>query len=146
MSEELKNLAMEANEEPVFTERKRLLFFGLPWTFTKYIIKPSLLTVCEGLLKTEENDCYMYRIQDVKLVTTLGERIFGLGTVICYTGDVTNPEIHLIHIKHAREVKDYILRASEEARIKRRTLNTMDISAAVDDADCDCDHMHLDEA
>ena len=145
MSEELKNLAMEANEEAVFTERKRLLFFGLPWTFTKYIIKPSLLTIQAGLLKTEENDCYMYRIQDVKLVTTLAERLFGLGTVICYTGDVTNPEIHLVHIKHAREVKDYILRASEEARIKRRTLNTMDIGAIVDGDDCDCDHVHLDE-
>ena len=70
MSEELKNLAMEANEEAVFTERKRWLFLGLPWTFTKYIIKPSLLTMQAGLLKTEENDCYMYRIQDVKLVTT----------------------------------------------------------------------------
>lgn len=146
MTEELKKFAMEANEEPVFTERKRWLFLGLPWTFTKYIIKPSLLTVQAGLLKTEENDCYMYRIQDVKLVTTLAERIFGLGTVICYTGDVTNPEIHLIHIKHAREVKDYILRASEEARIKRRTLSTMDIGAIVGVDDGDSEHIDLDEA
>ncbi|MBQ8279630.1 MAG: PH domain-containing protein [Roseburia sp.] len=145
MSEELKNLAMEANEEPVYTERKRLLFLGLPWTFTKYIIKPSLLTIQDGLLKTEENDCYMYRIQDVKLVTTLAERIFGLGTVICYTGDVTNPEIQLVHIKKAKEIKDYILRASEEARIKRRTLNTMDIGAITED-DCNCEPVNLEEA
>ena len=145
MSEDLKSVAMEINEEAVYTERKRILFFGLPWTFTKYIIKPSMLTICAGLLKTEENDCYMYRIQDVKLVTTLAERLFGLGTVICYTGDVTNPEIHLIHIKHAKEVKDYILRASEEARIKRRTLNTMDIGAIVDDDGCDCEHIHVEE-
>jgi len=145
MAEELNNLAMEVNEEPAYTERKRILFFGLPWTFTKYTIKPSLLTIQAGLLKTEENDCYMYRIQDVKLVTTLAERLFGLGTVICYTGDVTNPEIHLTHIKHAREVKDYILRISEEARIKRRTLNTMDIGAIVEDDGCDCDHIHADE-
>ena len=65
--------------------------------------------------------------------------------VICYTGDVTNPEIHLIHIKHAREVKDYILKASEEARIKRRTLSTMDIGAIVEDDGCDCGHIHVDE-
>ena len=85
----------------------------------------------------------MYRIQDVKLVTTLAERLFGLGTVICYTGDVTNPEIHLIHIKHAREVKDYILRASEAARIKRRTLSTMDIGVITDDGEaCGCGHAH----
>lgn len=141
MTEEMQSIAMEVNEEPVYTERKRLLFFGLPWTFTKYIIKPSLLTVQDGLLKTEENDCYMYRIQDAKLVTTLIERLFGLGTVICYTGDVTNPEIHLVHVKKAKEIKDYILQASETARIKRRTLSTMDISAGADDDGCDCDHI-----
>ena len=146
MSEEMKNAAEEAVEQEVYNERKRLLFFGLPWTFTKYIIKPSMLTIEAGFLKTEENDCYMYRIQDVKLVTTLAERIFGLGTVICYTGDVTNPEIHLIHIKHAKDVKNYILKASEEARIKRRTLNTMDIGAIRDDDCCDCDHTDMDEA
>lgn len=141
MAEEMTNTVAEVNEEPVYTQRKRLLFFGLPWTFTKYIIKPSILTIQDGLLKTEENDCYMYRIQDVKLVTTLIERIFGLGTVICYTGDVTNPEIHLVHIKNSKEIKNYILQASEQARIKRRTLSTMDIGVvAGDDVDCTCDH------
>ena len=115
--------------QPVFTERKRLLFFGLPWTFTKYIIKSDIITKDAGLFKIEENDCYMYKVQDVKLTATLMERIFKLGTVICYTGDVTDKELTLVHIKHAREVKDYILKASEAARRKRRTLNTLDIGA-----------------
>ena len=126
----------EENEEIRYKERKRLLFLGLPWTFTKYMLTDDLLTIQEGLFKTEENDCYMYKIQDVKLVTTLMERIFKLGTVICFTGDVTNPEIHLVHIKHAKEIKNYILKASEAARIKRRTLNTVDIGAIVEDIDC----------
>ena len=147
MAEETKNIVEEAEEQEMYKERKRLLFLGLPWTFTKYIITPNMLTIQAGLLKTEENDCYMYRIQDVKLVTTLAERIFGLGTVICYTGDVTNPEIHLTHIKKAKEIKNYILKASEEARIKRRTLNTMDIGAkTADDCDCDCHQTDIDEA
>lgn len=115
--------------QPVFTERKRLLFFGLPWTFTKYIIKSDIITRDAGLFKIEEDDCYMYKVQDVKLTATLMERIFKLGTVICYTGDVTDKELTLVHIKHAREVKDYILKASEAARRKRRTLNTLDIGA-----------------
>ena len=128
---------IQENNEPVFTERKRLLFFGLPWTFTKYIIKPDVLTTDAGFFRIEENDCYMYKVQDVRLTATLLERMFKLGTVICYTGDVTDKELKLVHIKHAREVKDYILKASETARRKRRTLNTLDIGAdgLIDDLD-----------
>lgn len=128
---------IQENNEPVFTERKRLLFFGLPWTFTKYIIKPDVLTTDAGFFRIEENDCYMYKVQDVRLTATLVERMFKLGTVICYTGDVTDKELKLVHIKHAREVKDYILKASETARRKRRTLNTLDIGAdgLIDDLD-----------
>lgn len=129
MAEDM-NLTHDIDEDEVkYCERKRILFFGLPWTFTKYTITPGVLTVNEGLFRTEENDCYMYKIQDVKLTTTLIERIFGLGTIICYTGDVTNPEMKLIHIKHAKEVKNYLLKASEAARLRRRTLNTLDIGA-----------------
>ena len=110
-----------------YLERKRWLFFGLPFTFTKYHIKESTITVDSGLLRTVENDCYMYKVQDVELRTSLMERIFGLGTVICYTGDTTHPRLELVHIKHAREVKDFILETSEAARLKRRTINTLDI-------------------
>ena len=118
-----------------FVERKRWLFLGLPFTFTKYIIKENLLTIDSGLFRKVENDCYMYKVQDVELVTTLMERIVGIGTVICYTGDTTHPKLILSHIKHARAIKDFILEASEQARMKRRTLNTLDIGAVPDDID-----------
>ena len=127
---------IDIDTTPIFTERKRLLFFGLPWTFTKYTITPSLLTISQGLLNTTENDCYMYKIQDIKLTKTFLERLFGLSTIVCYAGDVTHKEIKLEHIKHADEIKTYLLKTSEEARIKRRTLSTIDISAHdCDDAD-----------
>lgn len=137
MIEERNDMQMDFDEDAKYTERKRILFFGLPWTFTKYNIKPSVITVDAGLFKIEENDCYMYKVQDVKLTATLLERMFGLGTVICYTGDVTTPELRLTHIKHSREVKNYILKASEIARMKRRTLNTLDIGAGADIDDLD---------
>ncbi len=117
------------NEKRQYEEKKRVLFFGLPWTFTRYIIGEELLTVKKGLLKTIEDDCYMYKVQDVKMTTTLLERIFKLSTVICYTGDTTDPQISLTHIKNAREIKGFILEASEEARRRRRTMNTLDIGA-----------------
>ena len=112
-----------------FEERKRILFFGLPWTFTKYMITDDMITIAAGFFKKEENDCYMYKVQDVKLTATLIERLFKLGTVTCYTGDVTNPQLIIQHVKHSRDIKNYLLKASEEARQKRRTLNTLNIGA-----------------
>ncbi len=118
-----------------FVERKRLLFFGLPWTFTKYTVREEMITVNTGLLSTRENDCYMYKVQDVELSATLWERIFKMGTVICYTGDTTNPKLFIEHVRNAKAIKDFILEASEEARRKRRTMNTLRIDADVDPED-----------
>lgn len=112
-----------------YKERKRVLFFGLPWTFTKYMVTEDLITIDEGILKKVENDCYMYKVQDVTLNNSLLERLFGLGTVVCHTGDTTHPKLELVHIKNAREIKDYILVSSEQARLKRRTMNMLDIGA-----------------
>ena len=110
-----------------FVERKRWLFLGLPFTFTKYTIKEDMLTVDTGFFKTVENDCYMYKVQDVELSASLIEKMFRLGTVKCFTGDTTNPILLITHVKNARQIKDFILDASEKARMKRRTLNTLDI-------------------
>ena len=111
-----------------YTEKKRWLFLGLPWTFTSYTITDELVTVNSGFLRKQEDDCYMYKIIDVRLEVSLLERMCGLGTVHCFGGDVTNPDMVIRHVKNAKEIKDYILKRSEEERMKRKTLNTMNIS------------------
>ena len=118
-----------------FEERKRLLFLGLPWTFTKYIVQEETITIRKGLLTLEEDDTYMYKVQDVKMIRSLMERIFGLSTLICYTGDVTHPELKLIHIKNGAEIKKFISEASENERRKKRTLHTMDIDSSAGEFD-----------
>lgn len=123
-----------------FKERKRWLFFGLPFTFTVYTVKEDVITVNTGFLNREENDCYMYKVQDVEHSATLMEKMFRLGTVTCYTGDTTHPLLILTHIKNSKAVKEFILRQSEEERLKRRTVNMLDIgSDEVDDVSGDTD-------
>ena len=112
-----------------YVERKRCLFFGLPLSFTVYTIKEDNVSVRSGLFKTTEDDTYMYKIQDVKLTRTLIQKMFGLGTLTCYSGDVTDPKLELKHIKNASVIKDFIRRASEEERRKVRTLHTLDLDA-----------------
>ena len=112
-----------------FVEKKRWLFLGLPLTFTKYIIKEDMITVDTGVFTKVENDCYMYKVQDVEHTATFWERLVGLGTVICYTGDTTHPKLLIEHIRNSKAVKEFILKESEEARMKRRTVNMLDIGS-----------------
>ena len=117
----------------MYQEKKRSLFFGLPLSFTTYRIEEEKVNIRKGLLRTVEDDTLMYRIQDVKLVTGFLERIFRLGTVVCYSSDVTDPMLELKHIRRAREIKDYILKTSENERRKVRTLHTMDLDTDASD-------------
>ncbi len=128
----------ETDEDIKYRERKRWVFLGLPFTFTVYIIKDDVLTIDQGFFKKIENDCYMYKVQDVEHTQTFFERLVGLGTITCFTGDTTHPKLIIEHVKRSKEIKNYILEASEAARMRRRTLNTLNIGTeSMDDMDND---------
>ena len=113
----------------MYNEKKRSKLFGLPLSFTRYMINEEKVTIRRGFFNTVEDDAMMYKIQDVQLTRTLWERICGVGTIICHTGDTTHPQLQLIRVKKSREIKEFLLTASEEARRKRRTLHSLDIDA-----------------
>ncbi|MDF2538441.1 MAG: hypothetical protein K0S76_1462 [Herbinix sp.] len=125
----------QKNDQIVYREKKRWLAFGLPFTFTTYTIQEDKVSIKEGFLSQKTNDCYMYKVQDITLQRSIMERIFRLGTIVCYTGDVTHPTLTLKHIKKSKIIKEYLFNTSEQARIKRRTVNMLDIG--VDDAGSD---------
>lgn len=112
-----------------FVEKKRWLFLGLPFTFTKYMIKEDMITVDTGVFTKVENDCYMYKVQDVEHTASIWERMVGLGTIVCYTGDTTHPKLLIEHVRNSKAIKEFILKESEEARLKRRTVNMLDIGS-----------------
>ena len=92
-----------------YKERKRWTLFGLPFTFTEFYIYDNDIQIRAGLLDSNEDDCYMYRITDVKLKQSLFQKMFGLGTVECYTSDVEHPQrpgdqgFHLQRLRREQE-------------------------------------------
>lgn len=114
-------------DNPVYVEKKRTSIFALPVYFTTYTIGEDMINRRKGFLNITEDDMFLYKVQDVKMKRTLWERIFKLGTVICYTSDVTDSEFRFEHIRNSAEIKEYVMRKAEEERRKRKTLHTMDI-------------------
>ncbi len=116
-----------------YSERSRWLLFGLPFTFTKYELRDNDFTIIKGFFTVRENDCYMYKISDVEITRTLLQRMAGLSTITLFTSDVTDRTITMKNIKHGREIKDFILQASEAARIRRKTVSMQNIGFGADD-------------
>ena len=105
-------------EQVLWHDRKRWLFLGLPWTFTRYDLTESKLRVSVGFFKKTEDDILLYRISDVTFFQTLGERLNGLGTLCIISSDVSQPEAHLRHVKKPHKVKTLLMQKIEEARKK----------------------------
>lgn len=116
-----------------FIEKKRWLFLGLPFTFTTYDIEEEKITIKQGFFNTTEDSLYMYKVLDVRLERSLFEKLAGLGTIVCYTGDVTDKVLKLSHIKNSKQINDFIFTTSEEMRKKRRTINTQNLTGGFDD-------------
>ena len=98
----------------IWQDRKRT-FLGLPLSFTRYMLTEDRIFVEKGFLSSVLDEEQLYRIRDVRVSRTLGQRIFGLGTVTVFA---SNDETVLESIKHPIEVKEEIVRLVEEARKK----------------------------
>ncbi len=119
----------------LWQDRKRP-FLGLPLSFTSYKLTEEKLIIETGFLNKKEEEIRLYRIMDLTLNRPFGQRIFGVGTVHCCTGDKSTPELDISKIKKASEVKNLLSDLVEQQRDAKR------ISARefmVDNDDCDLD-------
>lgn len=108
------------NMNELWSGRKRLLFFGLPWTFTKYQLLNDKFILDAGLLNTTQEEIRLYRIMDITLKRSIIQKIFGLGTIVCNTVDKTSPVLEIVNIKDSQNVKTILSEAVEEERVKKR--------------------------
>lgn len=117
--------------EVLWTDKKRIL--GMPISFTRYTLDAERLTVKAGLFTTTVNELLLYRILDIKMTRTLGQKIFGVGTVHLYSADTTDKHLDLVNIKAPDEVRLRISRLVESVReSKRLTGREIYGSAAMD--------------
>ncbi len=103
----------------VWKDRKRTLF-GLPWSFTKYSLSDDRLFISTGFLSTKEDEVRLYRIMDISLNRTLGQRIFGLGTIKCCSADKTLGDFEIKNIKKSKDVKELLSEMVESERNRKK--------------------------
>ena len=104
--------------EYLWKDRKRRL--GLPLSFTRYSLSRDRLFCETGFLNLRADEVLLYRVQDLELTMTLGQRIFGVGTVCVHSSDKSMPHLDLKNVKRPREVKELIHQSVEEAKNRRR--------------------------
>ena len=104
-----------SNSPYLWTARKRTLF-GLPLSFTVYRLTSEKLLIQTGFLNRKEEEIRLYRILDITLRRSLGEIMFGLGTIHCCTADKTAPEFDIKRIRDSKEIRTLLSDQVEEER------------------------------
>lgn len=117
----------------VWQDRKRIIF-GLPWTFTKYVLTKEKLLIQTGILNTKEEEVRLYRIMDVTLRRSLGQRLFGLGTIHCCSADKSTPEFDIKWIPDSDAVKEKLSDLVEAERMAKR-VSSREFMADEDDGE-----------
>lgn len=118
-ADESNSSAGEKTSELLWKDRKRT-FLGLPWSFTRYRLYPKKLVLKKGFFTVTEDEILLYRVLDLRLIRTLGQRMLGLGTILVISGDATSPEFRIVNVKKSDSVKD---RISELVDTERSRLN-----------------------
>ena len=117
-SEQVKSLL--GNEEILWKDRKRYL--GLPISFTVYSLDNNRLYFKKGLFNTVMDELLLYRILDVKLTRTLGQRIFGVGSILLYSADQSSPNLLIKNIKKSDQTRRLISNIVERERNEKRIM------------------------
>jgi uncharacterized membrane protein YdbT with pleckstrin-like domain len=115
-----------------WADRKRTLF-GLPWSFTRYRLTKTRLISEIGLFTTNTNEILLYRILDIELNRTLGQKIFGVGDILLYTADPSSKNFTIKSVKQAADVKNLLSSFVEKER-EEKNVTGREMYGAADDA------------
>ena len=102
--------------------RKRI-WCGLPWTFTVYSFDEERLFVDTGFFTKRQDEIRMYRVLDISVTRTFGQRIFGMGTIHLKTSDKTMGDFDIVNIKKVMDIKMQLSDLIETNREKKRVVS-----------------------
>ncbi len=115
-------------DEILWKDRKRYL--GLPISFTRYSFDENRFYLKKGLLNVVSDEILLYRVLDVTLRRSLGQRLFGVGTIILSTADQTLPTMKIESIKDCERVFRALSNIVEKERNEKRVLGKEMFGAA----------------
>ena len=130
---------MSLNIAYLWKDRKR--YFGLPLSFTRYMLSEDRLFISVGFLNIKDDEILLYRVRDIDTSRSLWQRIFGVGTITVVSSDKTMPTLVLKNVKDPVFVKELIHKQVEDVKIKRRVR----FGEIMTDADGDGDMDDLDD-
>lgn len=133
---------MAKNEQSYIWSDKKRTVFGLPISFTRYILTEKKFITRKGLLSITEDELELYRVIDKSLKLPFFQRIFGCGTVIINCRDADTPIKEVVSIKDPRGFMEVLEKHVDIQRDKYRTRGR-DMMAA--DIHMGCDHDDYDE-
>lgn len=112
--EKMDPLEQFGQSELLWKDRKRIL--GLPISFTAYRVDRDRLICKKGFFKTEVDELLLYRILDIKSSRTLGQKLFGVGTVTLFSADQTHSTFELVNIRRPEKVRTFLSKLVEYER------------------------------
>ena len=138
----------KAKKQILWKDRKRT-FLGLPWSFTKYRLTDESLTIETGFLNSTEDEVRLYRITDVTLKRSFGQKLLGIGTIHCDSSDVTMQNFDIKNVKRPKKVKELLSRLVNESRMKNRVYTSESVNGRPHGFEGDlppAEHGHPDDA
>lgn len=121
--------------KPILWFDKKRSIFGLPISFTTYILTEDTLITKIGFLRVAEDEVELYKITDKKIEFPLLQRIVGCGSITIMSADTDSPVKELHCIKDPRVVKRILDECISKQRDKYRIRGRDMIGAVGNDID-----------
>ncbi|MBQ3879535.1 MAG: PH domain-containing protein [Oscillospiraceae bacterium] len=130
---------MKTDVELLWKDKKHIL--GMPISFTRYSMSEDRVFLQKGVFSVQFEEIVLYRVTDISLKMSLGQRMCGLGTIIVHSSDKTTPHFEIRSIRHPLQVKEMLYQQVEKMKLARRIRINELLSGDEDCIDCDDDDL-----